>query len=67
MMTLLALSTGYGIVGLIVFILDIIALISVLGGRGSVGHKLLWTLLILVLPLLGMILYYLIGRSGADA
>lgn len=66
-MYFLALSTGYGILGLIVFILDIIALISVLGGRGSVGHKLLWTILILVLPLLGMILYYIVGRSSADA
>lgn len=66
-MYFIALSTGYGIVGLIVFILDIIAIISVLGGQGSVGHKLLWTLLILVLPFLGMILYYLIGRSSADA
>lgn len=56
----------YGIVGLIIGILDIIAIISVLLGRGSVGHKLLWILLVLILPLIGMILYYLIGRSSAD-
>ncbi|MCA9284761.1 MAG: PLDc N-terminal domain-containing protein [Phycisphaerales bacterium] len=63
----LAWSTGYGIVGLVILILDIIALVSVLGGRGSVGHKLLWTLLVILLPLLGMILYFAIGRSAADA
>ena len=63
----LAWSTGYGIVGLVILILDIIALVSVLGGRGSVGHKLLWTLLVMLLPLLGMILYFAIGRSAADA
>ncbi|MCA9291320.1 MAG: PLDc N-terminal domain-containing protein [Phycisphaerales bacterium] len=57
----------YGILGLIVFVLDIIAIVSVLGGRGSVGHKLLWTLVIILLPLLGMILYFVIGRSAADA
>ncbi|MCC7387936.1 MAG: PLDc N-terminal domain-containing protein [Phycisphaerales bacterium] len=57
----------YGIIGTIVLILDIIAIVSVLAGRGSVGHKLLWTLLILLLPVIGMILYFLIGRSAADA
>ena len=56
----------YGLIGLIIGILDIIAIISVLLGRGSVGHKLLWILLVLILPLIGMILYYLIGRSPAD-
>lgn len=56
-----------GLIGLIVLILDIVAIISVLGGSGSVEHKLLWTVLILVLPVLGMILYFLLGRSGADA
>ena len=56
----------YGLVGLIVGILDIIAIISVLLGRGNIGHKLLWILLVLILPVVGMILYYLIGRSAAD-
>jgi uncharacterized membrane protein len=56
-----------GLLGLIVLILDIVAIISVLGGSGSVEHKLLWTVLILVLPVLGMILYFLLGRSSADA
>lgn len=57
----------YGIIGIIVLILDVIAIVSVLGGRGTVGHKLLWTLLILFLPLIGMALYFIIGRSPADA
>lgn len=53
----------YGIVGLIVLILDIIAIVSVLGSSMSVGGKLLWILLILLLPVIGMILYFLIGRK----
>ena len=57
----------YGILGLVVLTLDIIAIVSVLAGRGSAGHKLLWTLLVLLLPVIGMILYFLIGRSPADA
>ncbi len=63
-MTLLALSTGYGIVGLIIFILDIIALVSVLSSSASVGNKVLWVLLILFLPVIGMVLYFLLGRSA---
>lgn len=57
----------YGILGVVVLILDIIALVSVLGGSGSTGHKLLWTLLIILLPLIGMLLYFLIGQNTADA
>lgn len=56
-----------GLIGTIIFVLDIVAIVSVLMGRGSLGHKVLWIVLILVLPVLGLILYYLIGRSSADA
>lgn len=55
------------LIGVLILILDIVAIVSVLAGRGSLGHKLLWTLLVLVLPVLGMLLYFLIGRSSADA
>lgn len=55
------------LLGLVILVLDIVAIVSVLTGYGSLGHKLLWTLLILCLPVLGMVLYYLIGRSSADA
>ena len=50
-----------------VLVLDIIAIVSVVAGHGSLGHKVLWTILILVLPVIGMILYYVVGRSAADA
>lgn len=57
----------YSVVAVAVLILDIIAIVSVLGGRGSTEHKVLWTVLILILPLLGMFLYFTIGRNTADA
>ena len=53
----------YGIIGLIVLILDIIAIVSILGASKSVGWKLLWTLIVLLLPVIGMILYFLIGKG----
>lgn len=59
--------TSYGILGLIVLVLDIIAIVSILGGKASVEHKLLWTVIVLLLPVVGMILYFLMGRSTADA
>lgn len=55
-----------GIAGLIVLILDIIAIVSVLGSSSTVGHKLLWILVILLLPVIGMILYFLMGRKAAS-
>ncbi|QDV85795.1 PLDc N-terminal domain-containing protein [Planctomycetes bacterium TBK1r] len=60
-------QTSHGILGTIVLVLDIIAIFSLLMGRGGIGHKLLWILLVLFLPFVGMVLYYLIGRSAADA
>lgn len=55
------------IIGLLILVLDIVAIASVLMGRGSIGHKLLWVLLILLLPVVGMVLYFIFGRSSADA
>ena len=57
----------YGLIGVLVFVLDIIAIVSLLGGGASTEHKLLWVVVILLLPFLGMLLYFLIGRSSRDA
>lgn len=57
----------YEILGLIVIVLDIIAIISVLMGHSSALRKLFWIILILLLPLIGMVLYFLFGRSVEDA
>jgi hypothetical protein len=61
------LYTPYNLIGLIIFVLDLVAIFGVLGGRSSIERKALWTLIILVLPLLGMVLYYVVGRSSKDA
>lgn len=57
----------YSLLGILVVVLDIIAIIGVLFGSGTVGHKVLWIVLVLIFPIVGMILYYLIGRSPSDA
>lgn len=53
----------YGIIGLIILILDIIAIVSILSAGKSVGWKVLWTLVVLLLPVIGMILYFVIGKK----
>jgi hypothetical protein len=54
------------IIGIIILVLDIIAIYEVLMGRGEPFHKILWTVLIILFPVLGLLLYYLLGRSRAD-
>ncbi|MBQ0749068.1 succinate dehydrogenase/fumarate reductase cytochrome b subunit [Roseovarius sp. MBR-51] len=54
-----------GIGGIILLILDIWAIVSVVGSGATTGKKVLWVVLILLLPLLGFILWLLFGpRSG---
>ncbi|QJB70278.1 PLDc N-terminal domain-containing protein [Parasphingorhabdus halotolerans] len=55
----------YGIIGLIILVLDIWALLNVWGGGSSVGSKIIWTAIILILPLVGLILWYFIGPRGS--
>jgi hypothetical protein len=52
-----------GILGLIHLVLFVIAAIEILGSNKSLGNKLLWLLLILFLPLIGLIIYFLMGRG----
>jgi|HubBroStandDraft_5_1064220.scaffolds.fasta_scaffold480620_2 hypothetical protein len=56
-------SIMYGLVGLVILVLDIIAIVDVLKSNDDTGKKLLWILLILFLPVVGMILYFLIGKK----
>jgi len=51
------------IIGLIILVLDIIALVDVLKSAKDTGNKVLWVILILVLPVVGMVLYFLIGKK----
>ena len=55
------------VLGLIILVLDIVAIVSVLGGTSSGGRKLLWVVIILLFPVIGVIVYFLIGQSPRDA
>jgi Phospholipase_D-nuclease N-terminal len=56
------------IFGLIVLALDIWAIVNVIGSPASTGSKILWTLLIIILPVVGFIIWFFAGpRSRSSA
>ena len=58
---------SYGFLGFLIIVLDIIAIGSVVAGHSTIERKLIWSIVILILPVVGMILYFAIGRSPRDA
>jgi succinate dehydrogenase/fumarate reductase cytochrome b subunit len=55
-----------GIIGILVLIADVWAIISIVGSGDSTGRKVLWTVLVLLLPILGFLIWLFAGpRSRA--
>ncbi len=52
-----------GILGIIILILDIWAILQIIKGGGSTGSKILWILVILLLPVIGLLIWFLAGRG----
>jgi hypothetical protein len=50
-----------GIGGLIVLIADVWAIVNIFQSGVDTGRKVLWTVLVIVLPVLGFILWYFLG------
>lgn len=55
---------AYGVGGFILLVLNVWAIVSILGSGASTGGKVLWTLLILLLPLVGFLIWLLAGPRG---
>ena len=54
-----------GIFGLIVLIADVWAIVNIFQSSAETGNKVLWTVVVILLPLLGFILWYFLGpRTG---
>jgi len=57
--------TGYnGLLGLLILIGDIWAIINIAQSSASNGKKALWIVLVLLLPLLGLVLWFFLGPRG---
>jgi len=53
-----------GIGGLIILVLDVYAIVKILGSNASTGAKVGWTVAVLLLPILGVILWFLFGPKS---
>ena len=63
----MSLQYGYGgVFGLLILAGDIWAIINIFQSSASNERKLLWILVVLLLPLLGLILWFLLGPRGGS-
>jgi hypothetical protein len=56
-----------GLGGLIVLIADIWAIVNIFQSSGDTGKKVLWTVLVIILPVLGFILWFFLGPKTGRA
>jgi len=54
-------STGISVLYLLILIADVYAVVMILQSSARSNEKLLWVLLVLILPLIGVIVWYLAG------
>lgn len=53
-----------GLLGLIHLALIIYAIVKILQSQAGTGRKVIWILVVLLLPVLGLILWFLFGPAG---
>ena len=54
------------IIGLLILIADVWAIINIVQSNVSTGMKALWVVLVLVLPVLGLIIWYFAGPKAVS-
>jgi len=55
-----------GFIGLLILVADIWAILNIVQSRESTGSKALWVVLVLLLPVLGLIIWYFAGPKSAS-
>jgi hypothetical protein len=56
-----------GIGGIIVLIADVWALVNILQSGADTAKKVIWTVVVILLPVLGFILWYFLGPKTGRA
>lgn len=56
-----------GLLALVPLVLAGVALVSIYSGSRPIEQKLLWTVVVLLAPFLGALLYFVVGRKPAGA
>jgi hypothetical protein len=51
------------LISLVVLIIDIVVIIDILKSNKDVEKKMLWIIAVIFLPVLGPILYYILGKK----
>ncbi len=59
--------TSIGLWGLLVLIADVWAIINIAQSSAAPGKKALWIVLVLVLPVLGLIIWFVAGPRAGKA
>ena len=60
-------SGGMGLIGLLIFIVDIWAILNIAQSSGENLGKAVWIAIIVFLPELGLVLWFLFGPRGRRA
>ena len=55
---------GYSFFGILVLIGDIWALINIIQSSAANDKKILWVIVVVLLPLIGLILWFFLGPRG---
>ncbi len=53
------------IVALVIFVLDIYAIVKIAQSGANTLNKIIWIVIVLVLPVIGLIAWYLLGPGGS--
>lgn len=56
-----------GLFGLIILVADIWAIVSTIGSNRTTGTKVLWILLVVLLPVLGWIIWFFAGPRSVKS
>ncbi|WP_354467668.1 PLDc N-terminal domain-containing protein [Marinobacterium sp. MBR-109] len=53
-----------GLFGLILLVLNVLAIVKIIQSHATTMAKVIWIVVILLLPVLGLILWFLLGPKG---
>lgn len=54
------------LLGLIILIIDVLVVIDIVKSNKDTEKKILWIIAVVFLPILGPVLYYIIGKSKVN-
>ena len=55
---------GGGLLGFIIFVLDIYAIVKILGSSASTVMKVVWVVVVALLPVVGLIIWFIAGPKS---